>query len=268
MTAVRWLLVAVVLVCQARPGCVPNGPCYPVEGIVNAASFESGSLAPNTIATIFGTGLSYSTRAVGWSDLQDGSLPTLLPGTGVRVFFNGIPSYLYYVSPTQINFLVPSHLLAGTEVDIFVVREGWAGPLARVPLAEAAPALFLVDAETIVATRADFSVITWEEQARPGEEVILWATGLGPTLPPFYYGKLPDQAAPLANLDKFRVLIDGQPLAPDRLSYAGVAPGYAGLYQINLQLPEELAENPEIQLAVGEQVSPLGVRLPVSRTKD
>lgn len=185
----------------------------------------------------------------------------MLPGTGVRVLVNNRPAQIYYVSPTQVNFLVPTNLIAG-EVTVQLVRDATAGPPVRLRLRDTAPALFLLDPETVVATRADFSLITRENPASPGEEVILWATGLGPTVPPQIYGQIPMAASWIARAAEFRVFLDGDPLAAEQISYVGVAPGFAGLYQVNLKLPAELPPNPEIRVAVGDEISPPGFRLP------
>ena len=51
----------------------------------------------------------------------------------------------------------------------------------------------------------------------------------------------------------------------ERVAYVGVAPGYAGLYQINLWLPETVGDNPEVEIVLGGEISASGVRLPVAR---
>src|SRR5437763_1147710 len=80
-------------------------PSYSLASIVNAASNIPGNLAPNTLATIYGANLSYSTRGISSSDIRAGALPVVLDG--VRVYVGYAPAPLYYVSPTQINFLIP-----------------------------------------------------------------------------------------------------------------------------------------------------------------
>lgn len=248
---------------QTEANCTATGPCYSETGLVNAASFVSGALAPNTLATLFGARLAWGTRAITWDDVEAGTLPTVLPGTGVRVLVNNRPAQIYFVSPTQVNFLVPVNLIAG-EVTIQLVRDATAGPPVRARLRDTAPALFLLDPETVVATRGDFSLVTRERPARPGEDIVLWATGLGPTVPPQIYGQIPTTASQIEHASEFLVLLDGAPVPRERISYVGVAPGFAGLYQINLTLPAELNQNPEIRIAVGAEISPPGFRLPAA----
>jgi uncharacterized protein (TIGR03437 family) len=229
--------------------------------VVNAATYERGALAPNTLVSIFGTNLSFTTRALSYEDAPGGVLPVELPGTGVRVLLNGLPAQMYYVSPLQVNLLIPSNLIAA-KFTLQLVRDGTAGPAVEIQLREAAPALFLLEPGVAVVTRADFSLVTPDNPARPGEVVILWATGMGPVVPPLLYGQAPMQAAWIAMYSEFRVLIGDLELPADRLIYAGVAPFYGGLYQVNLRLPDALEENPEIRIAVGDSISPTGIRLP------
>src|SRR3984957_15739088 len=79
-----------------------TNPSYSAASIVNAATQTAETLAPNTIATIYGTNLSWTTHAVTAGDLNGGTLPNSLEG--VSVYVTGILSNLFFVSPGQINF--------------------------------------------------------------------------------------------------------------------------------------------------------------------
>lgn len=254
------LAVCAASALPAQTGCVPGAPCYSEAGIVNAASYQAVALAPNTIVSLFGTGLSFVTQGIGLEDLAGGVLPIELPGTGVHVLLNGLFAHIYYVSPTQVNLLVPSNFLPG-RWKLQLVRDGFAGPAVWVELKDAAPGLFLLEPGVAVASHSDFSAITEEAPARPGEIVVLWATGLGPTVPPLDYGQVPKRAAWIARIADFQVLLNGAAVPPSDVLYAGVAPYFAGLYQINLRLPDAVDPDPEVRLAVGGTISPGGVRL-------
>jgi uncharacterized protein (TIGR03437 family) len=130
-----------------------------------------------------------------------------------------------------------------------------------VTLAPAAPGLFQLDAHNVVATLVNGSVLTSEAPAHPGDIVVLYATGLGATTPPAVYGQLPMAAAPLAAGANLKILLDGVAVADGAVTYAGAAPGFAGLYQINLTLPETTGVNPEIKLVMGTASSIGGVHL-------
>ena len=103
-------------------GTYPN---YTTQSIVNAATQTVEALAPNALATLYGTNLAFSTRAVAATDIVGGTMPTSLDGVGVWI--NAIPCSLFLISPTQINFLVPYELTPGI-VSVLVARDGQAGP--------------------------------------------------------------------------------------------------------------------------------------------
>jgi uncharacterized protein (TIGR03437 family) len=239
-----------------------SAPIYSTASIVNAASNQAGPLAPNTIVSLYGAGLAYGTKALTADDIRGGTLPTAFPGTGVRVTVGNVAANLYYVSPTQINFLVPATLLPGNVI-VKVVLDSLDGPLIPIQLAAAAPALFQLDVSNAVATRPDGSVITPDVPARPGDLIILYATGLGQTVPPVVYGQLPNAAALLKQIRDFRISLDGVDVNTSAIAYAGIAPGFAGLYQINVRLPSTTGANPEIRIGLGDALSPESIRLPV-----
>src|SRR5260370_4623595 len=239
-----------------------NCPTYTTDSIVNAADNQPGGLAPNAIGTIYGTGLSFTTRAISADDIKEGMLPTVLPGPGVGVSVGGILANIYYVSPGQINFLVPALLAAGPSyVQVFL--DGRAGPQVSLQMDSVSPALFQLDAQNAVATRLDGTVLTPDNPAHPGDIVILYANGLGQTVPPAVYSMVAPAAAVLKDMLAFQLMLDGTPADPGLVLYAGAAPGFAGLYQINCQLPDSTGPNPEIRIGAGGQPSKPGATLPV-----
>jgi uncharacterized protein (TIGR03437 family) len=243
------------------PALLADAPFYTSGSIVNSADGQPG-LAPNTIGTIYGKGLSYATRTLTPEDVADGVLPTTLPGTGVTVLTGLIAANVFYVSPTQINFLVPSVLTPG-RIDLRVVLNGIAGSAVPVDLAAASPAIYQVDTQTVIATRLDGSLVTADAPARPRDVIVLYATGLGDTLPPPIYANIATMAAPLKQMADFKVLLDGVAVDRSLILYAGLAPGFAGLYQINVRLPDAVGGNPQIQIGLVDAISPTGLKLPV-----
>jgi uncharacterized protein (TIGR03437 family) len=255
----RALAIALML----TPAAFGDDPLYTAGSIVNAADNQIGPLAPNTIVSIYGQNLAYGTQALTSADIIGGVLPTFLAGTQVSVLIGGQDAYLYYASPTQINLLIPSDFLPA-KVNLQLVIDGLDGPSIPIQLTPAAPALFQLDAQYAVATHPDGSVLTPAAPAAPGDIVILYATGLGQTNPPLESGVLPIQAAPLSDLGSFSVVLDGSAVAPGAVLYAGIAPGFAGLYQINVTLPASTGANPQIQIGLDGILSPAGVLLPVN----
>jgi uncharacterized protein (TIGR03437 family) len=261
-----WLLV-LALSAAFSPACVygqitGNGaaPLYTAQGVVNAATQTGGALAPNTIATLYGTNLAFDTRAVASTDIVRGMMPTSLDGVGVWV--NSIPCSLFFVSPTQINFLVPYQLTPGT-VSLIVARDSQAGPTVSIQLNSTSPGLFLWNGNNAVAGHLNGVALTDASPAVPGEIVVIYAAGLGRTSPDTTSGQLATAAFPIYYLSQLQVLLNGVACPPANVLYAGLAPGFAGLYQINLQLPDDVAADPQIQVSVGPQISPAFIQLAV-----
>ena len=237
------------------------GPLYRADSLVNAADSQAGWLSPNSIATLYGTGLAYTTRGLTAADLHGLQLPATLPGTGVTILVGGQAAYPYYISPTQVNFLIPSNLLA-MPASVQLVVDGVAGPLISVTLAPTAPALFEMDRQTTVAIRTDGSVIDAAAPISSGDWAILYANGLGPVLPPLPSGQIATTAARI-QASGFVLSLDGVSVSDENIGYAGAAPGFAGLYQINLRVPAGTGPNPEIRIGFGERLSRTGLHLAV-----
>ncbi len=236
-----------------------TSPSYSAASIVQAASQAAGTLAPNDIATIYGTNLAFTTHALTSGDLNDGNLPLSL--AEVTVYVNGLQANLFYVSPGQINFLIPYEITTSTAV-LFVNRQGIDGPFVTIQLATTSPAFFQWSGNLAVAEHADGTLISALAPAQGGEVIVLFAAGLGRTSPDLSSGFIAQVAVSILSASQLQVLLNGVPCPPGNIYYAGVTPGFAGLYQINLKLPAALPPNPQIQLAIGQQISPAAVQLP------
>lgn len=235
-----------------------NPPAFPPDSVVNSANGSPTSLTPNVLASLYGSNLAFSTSTASVSD-TGGGLPTIL--SGVRVVVGGIFAPLLYVSPTQVNFIVPASLVAG-QTNIYLLRDFIITPTSQITLLDAAPALF-VDNSIIAAQHADGSLISPNAPAHPGEVIVVYGTGLGRTDPTQVDGSVARSAAPIILLDQLQVLLDGQAVPVENILYAGITPGFAGLYQINLRLPDHLGATPELRIALGDQMSQGALRLQV-----
>jgi uncharacterized protein (TIGR03437 family) len=235
----------------------PGTPVYTEASIANAAADIADFFAPNTFLTIYGQNLAYVTKAISSDDIHAGTLPTALQGTGVRVLLNQIPADMYFVSPGQVNILIPTSLRPGT-VTIQLENSGLAGPAVSIPLGNASPALFQMDATSVIATHGNGPLVTQASPAKRGEVVVLYATGLGTTSPPAIANQIPVALAPLADMGTFQVLLNGAPVDAKSILYAGVTPGFAGLFQINVLLPADAPANPEIRISSSGVLSPAG----------
>jgi uncharacterized protein (TIGR03437 family) len=182
----------------------------------------------------------------------------------MRVYVNNYSAPLH-VCPTQINLLVAGNLKPSA-VPLFLVRQGVRGPDANVTLVSASPQLFATSDNRVIAQHADYSLITGDAPALPGETIIIYAAGLIPTEPNPAPREIPNYPAQSAS--GLTVSLDGSPLPGEMIKYAGVTPGSARVQQINLLLPATLAANPEIRVTMGDPVSREGVILPPQPSPD
>jgi uncharacterized protein (TIGR03437 family) len=240
----------------------PGTPVYSEASIANSAANIADFFAPNTFVSIYGKNLAYVTKAISPDDIRAGTLPTALIGTGVRVLINLIPADMYFVSPNQVNILVPTSLKPGP-VTIQLLNDSAAGPPVAIVLGMAAPALFQLDDKNVIATHGNGPLVTPSSPAKRGEVVVLYATGLGPTIPAAVPNQLPQSIAKLANAADFHVLLNGAAVDPSAIQYAGLTPGFAGLFQINLRLPDDAPSNPEVRVGYTNLMSPAGRVLPL-----
>jgi uncharacterized protein (TIGR03437 family) len=246
-----------------------TGPSYSAAGLVNGATYLAGPLAPNTWVTLYGSNLSWTTGTAGPADMTDGQWPVKIPGAGVQVLFaGGTPAHLSFVSPTQINFLTPASRTPGSTT-LMVVRDGVVGPAIPVMFADTSPGLFQNNS-VASATHADGSPVNSDTPAHPGEIVVLYGTGLGQTTVPLDSqsdGRLVAAADPITlRIQRFadlRVTLDDTAIDQQLIFWAGLTPGCAGVYQINLQLPDSLGPDPQIRIWIGDQGSAPDVRLAV-----
>lgn len=252
------LLLGTLVFFQSGPS---SSPYYTEASIANTAASIAGYYAPNSFVTVYGVNLAFTTAALTADDIAAGMLPIDLPGTGVHVLINQTAADIYYVSPGQINLLIPNYLAAGPAT-LQIEVDGVAGPAVEITLTAVAPAMYQTDATTVLAIHLDGTIVSSTAPAQPGEVIVFWATGLGPTLPEPEPNQVPESAATLAT-PGFDVWLNGAPVDTELILYAGVSPGFAGLYQINLKLPADAPANPQIQIGWSGQLSPPQLFLPV-----
>lgn len=210
--------------------------------------------------SLFGSSLSYQDDVpASQASLSRKGLPTQLGGVSVVV--DNRPAPLLFVSKGQINFLVPSDEIPG-DVKVQVVRQGVAGPVVTLTLADTAPALFPLGGYALAQDyNNNYAGVGTDQPARAGDTIVLYATGLGHTQPNPTPGEIPATAAYLDNLASVKVLLNGAAIDSTLIKYAGLTPGFAGLYQINFILPPGISSDSEIRVSVAGQTSAAGVKL-------
>ncbi len=192
--------------------------------VVNAASFASGPIAPGEIITVFGAGFD---------------------PTNTQLLFDGQAATLFYTNSTQINALAPASLAPQSATELSIVVDGAAIGASSVAVIASAPGIFTTTGVNgqAAAINQDGSLNSASNPAARGSVVSLYATGQG-----------------TGTANNVTVTIAGYN-AP--LQYAGAAPGYPGLMQINAQIPSGVLQ-PGIQtvlLSVNGAASQAGVTL-------
>jgi endo-1,4-beta-xylanase len=206
-----------------------------LNGVVNAATFRPGPVAPGEIVTIFGTGLGPTALAA--AQYTDGRLPASAGET--RVLFDGTPAPMIYASAGQVSAIVPYTARASVRVQVEYQGTLTAPLLATV--APAAPGIFACPDKPSVALAINASaggVISCNGDfvpPSPGSVVTFYVTGDGIPSPAIDDGRLPagpSYPAPAA----WTMNIGGIDAPPCAATFAGLV--YAGVTQVNVCIPE------------------------------
>ena len=210
-----------------------NAPQISKGGIVSNAGFATGAVSPGSMVAIFGSNLGPQTFA------STVPLPTNLGGT--QVFFNQVPAPLFYVSPTQVVVEVPFEMYGLPNALVTVVANGIAGIPQVVSLTSYAAQLFTTGTgDPVITDYNTGQLVSTSAPASRGDIIFLWVTGLGPTLLDPATGNPAPNAASPAGLPVQVILkssaTGAQVSAP--VLYAGLAPNYIALGQINVQIPQ------------------------------
>jgi len=210
----------------APPFCVP-GLAQSTFTVVNGASYGA-AIAPDGWATIFGTNLALVT-ALAELD-SNGQLPTELGA--IRVEINGVAAPLYFVSPSQINLVVPAGLSPGAANVIIRAVGSGATKSGTALLRTTDPGIFTLDTSgsgpgailnAVTYQGPPFIVQTPENGADTRTRVAVYATGIR-------HAAVVTAAAQDPAGNRYALTVE----------YAGAAPGFFALDQVNLLLPPDL----------------------------
>jgi uncharacterized protein (TIGR03437 family) len=208
---------------------IPVLPTFTASGIGNAASYNSGSVAPGEIVSIFGIGLGPVTGS--GAITVNGTVSTLNAGT--QVTFGTYAAPVLYASATQINVVVPFEVTPGENVPVTVTSNGQTSPAISVPVTQAVPGIFLIGGTQAAALNDVNQVLTVNGVSNPapaGGVIVIYATGGGILSSPGIDGAIPN---PPINIENTTLTVGGQPAT---VSFAGLA-DFAGVVQINAILP-------------------------------
>lgn len=242
-------------------GRLQAGGQISAAGIVSAASFQGGGVAPGEIVTIFGSGIGPPTLT--GLQLVGGRVGTQVAQT--RVLFDGVAAPIIYVSSGQISCVAPYSLASKSSVTVVVEYQGQNSNAVIVPVNPTRPAIFTANASGSgqgAILNQDNSVNSTSNPADRGSIVVLYATGEGATTPAGVDGQIANTVFPKP-LGDVSVTIGG---VQAEILYAGSAPGLvAGVFQVNVRIPNSIAAGVgvPVQVRVGGATSRTGVTLSV-----
>ncbi len=223
-------------------------------GVISAGSFGAlTAIAPGAWIEIYGSNLAGSTA--NWpTPLPNGLAPTSLAGTTVSI--GGLAAFIDYVSPGQVNVQVPSGVGSGSQQIVVATAAGQSASYAVTvngtePGLWAPPNLLIGGKQYVGAVLPAITdgVITYilptgavsgltSRPAHVGETIIMYGIGFGSVTPASPAGQT---ATALNSLTTPLAVFFGP--AQATLSYAGLAPGYIGLYQFNVVVPNVAASS-------------------------
>ena len=213
----------------------PNARPPVILAVRNAANLAvETAMAPGGAVVAFGTSL-----AGGVGQASQTPLPTELGDT--RVLFLGESAPLYYAGPDQVNLQLPFDAPVNTRLPIVVRRGRTYSVPQEITVSEAAPEVFRGGAGNGQAAIAHASgaLVDERDPARPGEVLVIYCAGLGAVTPVVRAGEAAPSGILAQTVTPARVLIGGVEAA---VQFAGLTPGFVGLYQINVVVPANVME--------------------------
>jgi uncharacterized protein (TIGR03437 family) len=223
----------------------PVTPAIAKGGVVNAASFTA-QVSPGALASIFGSNFT----GTGLDAIASLPLPTSLGGVSVMV--NGVAAHVLYANSDQINFQIPWETKTGSAT-VAVSVNGLPSSQVNVTVQAAAPGLF-VQGSHAAAQNSDFSLNSSSNPAKVGGTILTYLTGAGAVSHQPADGAAA-VSSPLSEVTStVTASIGGQTAS---VSFAGLAPGFVGLWQVNVVVPSGLttAGNYPLTVTVDGQTS-------------
>jgi uncharacterized protein (TIGR03437 family) len=229
---------------------LPGGgsPSVLNTGVLNAASFEDGTVSPGGIVTIYGTQFGPPPPGLALAQLDSqGRIAAQL--SGVRVLFDGRASPLIYAGNDVVSAVVPFEVALQKSTAMTAEYNGVASVPVNLAVAAAGPALFTYHANgtgQVLAVNPDGSLNGTSAAAARGSIIVMYWTGAGLLSPQAGDGAVtPGVAAPLLPVS---VTVGG---SPANVLYSGAAPGeVAGLEQLNVQVPAGIAAGSAVPVIV------------------
>ncbi len=227
-------------------------PLVASGGVKNAGSFSANPLvAPGGLISIFGGQLTTGSP----SQASQPQLPSQLGDT--QVFLSGVPLPLLYASDGQINAQVPYALPVNVPIELIVHRGSAISVPQIVSVAPAQPAVFTKDqsgtGQGVIVNGVTNQFADSNAPVTAGDTIVIYCTGLGAVTPAVPSGVPATGQAP--TVQPVSVTVGGQNA---NVVYAGLTPGYAGLYQVNAVVPTGVGAGSQVPviLSTAGQISP------------
>jgi uncharacterized protein (TIGR03437 family) len=219
----------------------PDPPVVSPGGVVSAASFLQGApLAPGGLISIYGTKLSDATAMATSLPLEPE-----LQNVVVQIGTTQLP--LQYVGAGQINAILPYGVNTNTTHPLVVLRAGHQSNVNFVQIADAQPAIFKTGAQQGAILDQNNQLIQPGNPARAGAVAVIFCTGLGAVNADVQAGMPAPGSPPATTLSPISVSIGGLD-AP--VQFSGLAPGFAGLYQVNVLIPAGVSPSDSVPVIV------------------
>jgi uncharacterized protein (TIGR03437 family) len=176
-------------------------------------------------------------------------LPLQLGGTAVSI--GGVPAPILYASPAQLNVQVPFEVPPGNAV-INVTVSGTVTATNSLTILSSAPGVFMLPQGWAAVVNQNGAVNSASQPASGGSVIAAYVTGLGAVSPAIGDGQeAPD--SPLSRVTNQVTAMIGS--IPAQVQFAGLAPGFAGLYQVNILVPSLAAGQYALTIAAAGTVS-------------
>lgn len=234
-----------MVVLLALDQLLPSLPVPSISAVSNAASYSQNGFAPGSIITIVGSGLASWTQTA-----TSYPIPTTMGDATVLVGSQN--AYLLYVSDTQINAILSFYLQTGSAPLTLTVPGGSA--TVTIPIVSVSPGIFTSDGEHAQAENQDYSVNSSANPAPSGSTISVYFTGQGAVKTALADGYPAPSAGILnyATVNPATASVGGQTAV---VSYAGLAPGFAGVAQANITLPNLSTGDYPLIITVGGATS-------------
>lgn len=208
----------------------PVTPAIASGSILNAASFKA-QVSPGALATLYGSNF------IGKGESGTAGVPLPPSFAGVSVSVNGKAAPVLFINTDQINFQIPWETSPGTAT-VTVSSSGVQSAAVKVAVVAAAPGLFYQGKHALV-QNFDYSLNSSSNPAKDGALIISYLTGAGAVSPVIADGAPAPSSPPSEVTSTVTATIGSQPA---QVKFAGLAPGFVGLWQVDVIVPAGLAQ--------------------------